>query len=81
MPAPWINLALLAFESQQVVWLRLLKLAAGGPAACSEAREMVEEKIAAGSDAADRLLAGEPPEAILDGYRGRVRANLKRLSK
>ncbi|MBZ8131876.1 hypothetical protein [Afifella sp. IM 167] len=81
MPAPWINFTLLALESQQVIWLRLMKLAAGGPAACSEARQMVEEKLAAGSDAAGQILAGEPPEAIVDGYLGRVRANLKRLSK
>ncbi len=36
---------MLAAESQQVIWLRTMRLAAGGAKAKSEARRMVQEKF------------------------------------
>ncbi len=47
----WINLTMLAAESQQVIGLRMMKAALGGPKAQAEASLMVTEKIAAASHA------------------------------
>ncbi|MBV8912411.1 MAG: hypothetical protein JOZ05_05125 [Acetobacteraceae bacterium] len=75
-------------EAQQVIALRLAKLARGGPAARKEAHRMVAEKIAASiraaqivSAAAARGRAQDGTDAALRLVRRRVRANRKRLSK
>jgi cytochrome c551/c552 len=81
MFSSWYKLVMLAAESQQVVWLRTLKLASGGAAAADEARMMVTEKIAAASHATERLMVGDSPDSIVDTYRETVRANAERLSK
>ena len=58
------DLTLAGFEAQRVIGLRLMKLAAGGPAANAEARKMVTEKLAASAEAADTSAAnGELPAA------------------
>ena len=44
---PWMNMMLLAAESQQVIALRLMKLAAGGKAAEDETQLMMSEKMTA----------------------------------
>ena len=49
---PWFNLAMLAAELQQVMWLRLIKLSAGGTNAYNEARLMTSEKVVAATQAA-----------------------------
>jgi hypothetical protein len=77
----WYGLAMLALESQQVIGLRMLKLAQGGPAACAEANLMLLEKIAAAAQAGSRLAMGESTDKIIAGYRGKVRANARRLSR
>lgn len=77
----WIALAALSVEAQQVIWLRSLKLAAGGAAAQTEAGLMVSEKFAAATDAALRLARGGSPDSLVRAYRRRVRANAKRLSR
>lgn len=50
-PWPWLHLTVhggkLAIEAQQVIALRLAKLAAGGPNAAREASTIVSEKVAA----------------------------------
>jgi len=81
MFGPWINLTMLAAESQQVIWLRLAKLGGGGAAAGTEASLMVSEKLAAATDAAGRLMMGASPDSVVRGYRRKVRANVRRLSK
>ena len=81
MFAPWFNFAMLALESQQVVALRLIKLASGGPFAMDEAQLMVGEKVAAGRHAGERLLAGSSPDAVVSRYRRIVQANVRRLSR
>jgi hypothetical protein len=82
---PWwklsTDLALAGFEAQRVIALRLMKLAAGGPAADREARKMVTEKIAASAEAAATLATGGSPQAVLRRYRTIMRANTKRLSR
>jgi hypothetical protein len=77
----WYGLAMLAAESQQVMWLRMMRLCAGGPAAESEARRMVSEKLTAAAQASAMLMKGGTPDGVAKAYRRKVRANLRRLSK
>ena len=76
----WANLMMLGIESQQVIYLRLAKIAAGGPQAALEAQLMVSEKIHQGVSAGTRLLFGATPNSVVRSYRRKVRANRKRLS-
>jgi hypothetical protein len=89
---PWLELGLqsarLAIEAQQVVALRLARLAAGGPRAGREAARMVTEKVGAFATA-QRMMLGATSRAesakaskqVLALYRRRVAANKRRLSK
>lgn len=71
----------LAFESQQVILLRLMAIGSGSPSARREATRMVSEKIEAGSEAALKLMMGGTPESVLKGYNKKVSANLRRLRR
>jgi hypothetical protein len=77
----WASFALLAVESHHAAWLRLLRVAAGGAPADSEARRMVSEKVVAALGAAERLAQGASPATVVAAYRRRVKANVRRLSK
>jgi hypothetical protein len=81
----WMKLALdtslLVFESQQVIGLRLLKLTLGGAAASREANRMVAEKMTAFGEAATKVATGRTTRSIVKGYRTKVRANRRRLTK
>jgi hypothetical protein len=81
MLRPWYNLMMLGAESQQVIWLRLMKLAAGGTAAQNEARLMLSEKVSAAHQAGEHILRGGSADSVVRGYRKKVRANVRRLSK
>jgi hypothetical protein len=82
LPRPfWYDAMLLAMEAQEVIFLRMLKLASGGPHAQAEATRMITEKAAAGSAAATKLLTGGSPRAITTDYRRKVKANARRLRK
>jgi hypothetical protein len=82
LPRPfWYDAMLLAMEAQEVIFLRMLKLASGGPQAQVEATRMITEKAAAGSAAATKLLTGGSPRAITTDYRRKVKANARRLRK
>ncbi len=85
----WLRNIGLAVEAQQVIALRVLRLAQGNALATREATTMVTEKIAAFSEA--QIAAGL---ALTTGcsvhatvaraavpYRRRVRANRKRLTR
>jgi hypothetical protein len=48
----FLEISMLAFEAQQAIWLRGMKIAAGGPAAEREAKLMVKEKVTAAQTAA-----------------------------
>ncbi|WP_019904195.1 hypothetical protein [Methylobacterium sp. 77] len=76
-----MDATLLAMESQQVIGLRLAKLSLGGPAAQAEAQRMVSEKIMAANEAAMLMATGSSTQHVLTGYRRKVRANARRLSK
>jgi hypothetical protein len=77
----WANLAMLALESQQVVALRLMKLAGGGPAAASEASLMTVEKLEALAHESGRIFLGATHASVVKRYRKRVRSNRRRLSR
>ncbi len=84
---PFMEAALLAMEAQEVIGLRLMKLAMGGPAAEAEVRQMFEEKMAATATATTLMAAaamqGRPDqgaEDVVQMLRKRVRANRKRLT-
>jgi hypothetical protein len=85
MFGPWwqlgVDATLLAFESQAVIGLRLTKLAAGGTAAQAEAQRMVSEKIFAASEAAMQIATGASTGAVVAGYRRKVRAIHRRLTR
>src|ERR1700692_1216740 len=90
---PWFPLIFktvqLGFEAQSVIALRMMRLAAGGGRAQTEARRMVGDKIAAGVEAqaaaASGLASGQKNTVVagkvLRIVRKRVRANKRRLSR
>jgi len=81
----WMDASLawtqLCQEAQQVMILRFVKLAAGGSAGQREAERMVTEKGFALAEAMGTLALGGSPEKVMRGYRSRVRANKRRLSR
>ena len=90
---PWISLGLKAWqvglEAQSVIALRMMRLAAGGARAKSEASRMVTEKVTAAGEAqvaaAAAALRGSKKHVVagkaLNVYRKRVRSNRRRLSR
>ena len=72
---------MLAIESQQVICLRTIKIAAGGKKAHKEARLMVTEKVDAGLHEGWRLMTGASAQSVLKRYRKKVKANARRLSR
>ncbi len=99
MPKPpplwnsWLALsaqaALLGWDAQRVIALRLVRLAAGGARGRAEARRMIAEKLAAAAEAqaavaANAIAGGSGHRAgrkVLRIYGKRVRANRRRLSR
>ncbi len=80
--------AMLAMEAQQVIALRMAKLAMGGPGALSEASRMVTEKMNASASAANMMTLamakgtpGGGSDQVVRMLRRHVRANRKRLTK
>ena len=90
---PWIALTLKAmqvgFEAQNVIFLRMMRLSAGGARGQSEARRMVSEKIAASAEAqaaaVSGIIAGRKEVVVagrvIRGLQKRVGANKRRLSR
>jgi hypothetical protein len=80
--------AQLGFEAQNVIALRLMRLAAGGKSGQAEASRMISEKYSALAEvqmiAAMGVSAGRSSEVvagkILRSYEKHVRANQRRLS-
>lgn len=72
---------MLAAESQQVILLRTMRLAAGGARAKREARRMIQEKIAAAGLESGRMALGATSDSVVKRYRKKVRANARRLSR
>lgn len=84
MLGDWINLAtstaLLAIESQEVIALRMAKLAKGDRAAQREAQVMVHEKFVAFGEAFAKTARGDSSKSVVALYRKKVRANRVRLA-
>jgi hypothetical protein len=90
---PWLSFGLKAWqvglEAQSVIALRMLRLAAGGARAETEASRMVTEKILAAGEAqmsaAAAAVRGHKKHVVagkaLSAYRKRVRAHRRRLSR
>lgn len=87
----WAELAMdgwmLGAEMSMVIWLRSLRMMAGGRPAATEMQRMLSEKVAAGATLWPAVMAGglaQTPEAMaarsLAHYRKPVRANRRRLS-
>lgn len=79
---------MLSFEAASVMWLRGMRLMAGGRLAEREAERMVSEKLVANAMLLPFLAMGgldQSPEQvgsrILAHYRKPVRANRRRLSR
>ena len=81
----WIRSAFesarLCQEMQEVMLLRILKLAKGGRASHVEASRMIAEKGVALSEAAISLAQGGTMKKVSQRYRSHVRANRRRLSR
>ena len=93
-PAPktWPELAveswMLGAEMSMVIWLRSMRMMAGGKLAEREAQRMVSEKLAAAMTLWPAMMAGgmdqsaeEATGRALAHYGKSVRANRKRLSR
>jgi hypothetical protein len=90
---PWFSVTLktiqLGFEAQNVIDLRMMRLAAGGATAQAEARHMIADKMAAGMEvqavAASSVTSGQKDTVvagkILRVLKKRVHANKRRLSR
>ena len=89
---PWVRLGFglwsLGVEASAVVGLRTFKIAAGGPAAQAEARQMIQEKIEAGWNLNTLAMTGGLGYSVhavaaktISHYRRKVRANQRRLAK
>ena len=72
---------MLAIESNRVIALRMMKLAAGGAAAQAEARLMVSEKVSEAMAAGVTLMSGGSHTKVIRQYRRRVAANARRLGR
>ena len=77
----WNDMFMLGLEAQQVAFLRAMKLAAGGKAGEREARLMISEKMVAAGEAGLRFATGKSVASVVKGYRRKVRANQRRLSR
>jgi hypothetical protein len=82
-----LNVWQATLEAQQVIGLRLARLAGGGHSAWAEAARMTSEKIAALSEAQTAAVmavltgkAAAVPARTLALYRRKMRANRKRLT-
>ena len=81
----WMDFAFtsaqLCLEAQEVMSLRLTKLALGGTESHTEARLMVSEKGFALAEALITLSTGGSIQKVVRRYRGHVRSNKRRLSR
>ncbi len=77
---PWLAGAMLAFESCEVIRIRLTMFATGNEDAEREAHLMVSEKIDAMFEAGASLMVGASAATVIGRYREHVAANAKRLS-
>jgi hypothetical protein len=80
MFVPLYSAVFLAFESGNVIGLRMMKMMSGGSGSHDEVQLMVMEKVSALFEASASLMAGGTASGVVDRYREHVAANAKRLS-
>lgn len=81
MVNPWYCATLLAFEANDVMRLRMMKIAFGGGEAFSEVHLMMTEKIGAAVEALSSMMFGGTPMTVIERYREHVAANACRLGE
>jgi len=81
MFGPFYSTVFLAFESSNVIGLRMMKMMSGGRGSHDEANLMVTEKLHAMIEAGANLMSGGTASSVVDRYREHVAANAKRLSR
>jgi hypothetical protein len=77
---PWYPALMLAVESNNVIDLRLRKMAAGSVDPAAETDLMVREKVDAAIEAGSMLFKGHTTADVIEFYRGQVATNAKRLA-
>ena len=83
----WFEAARFASDSQNVIAMRMMKIANGGPQATTEATKMVSEKMSAFAEAQGAMFAALATGGTFQAaatkayapYRRAVRANRRRL--
>ena len=80
MFVPFYSSVFLAFESGNVIGLRMIKMMSGGRGSHEEVQLMMTEKVDAMFEAGASLMAGGTASSVVDRYRQHVAANAKRLS-
>ena len=80
MFGPFYSTMFLAFESGNVINLRMMKIMSGGSGSRDETNLMVTEKVQAILEASASLFAGATASNVIDRFREHVAANAKRLS-
>jgi hypothetical protein len=84
MFVPWLKLTtdttLLAIESHSVIAMRLAQIAVGRGTP-AETQLMLTEKVLAFAEATAQIAGGASTQAVVTGYRRKVRANAKRLRR
>lgn len=81
MLLPFFSTVSLAFESGNVIGLRMMKMMSGGSGSHDEARLMVTEKLSAMFEASASLMSGATASSVVERYREHVAANAERLSR
>ena len=71
----------LAVEANEVIGLRLMKIASGSPDSLAEIHLMITEKLQAATEAGTSLILGQSPVGVVERYREHVASNQRRLSK
>jgi hypothetical protein len=77
---PFYSAVFLAFESGNVIGLRMMKIMSGGSGSHDEVHLMMMEKMHAMLEACTSLMAGGTASNVVHRYREHVAANAKRLS-
>ena len=80
MFVPFYSTMSLAFESCDVIGLRMMKMMWGGKGSHDEAQLMVTEKLNALVEATTSLMTGGTASSVVDRYREHVAANVKTTS-
>jgi hypothetical protein len=77
---PWYPAMMLAVEANNVIDIRLRRIATGGVDAATETCLMFSEKVGAAVEAGSMLMRGKSSAEIINFYRKHVAANAHRLA-